>query len=80
MKTTIKKVWTDNSAIYILTNGNQIYRELFSDYPRLRSATNKQLANYEYDNIGIHWDDVDEDLSFYGFITEKKKIFQTDIN
>lgn len=41
-------------------------------FPRLASASQKQLANYELlgDGEGIHWPDVDEDLSIAGLLEE----------
>ncbi|MCL2290983.1 MAG: DUF2442 domain-containing protein [Bacteroidetes bacterium] len=72
MKTTIVKVWIDSEAVYIQTIKGDIYNELFADYPRLRAASPSQLANFEYDNIGIHWKDLDEDLSYRGFMRKAK--------
>ena len=39
-------------------------------YPRLASAKPKQLKRYEISpsGYGIHWPDLDEDLSVYGFL------------
>ena len=39
-------------------------------YPRLEQATRKQLLNFEWigKGIGIHWPDIDEDLSIDGFL------------
>ncbi|MDI6757672.1 MAG: DUF2442 domain-containing protein [Endomicrobiia bacterium] len=39
-------------------------------YPRLVKATGKQLKNFEISpgGYGIHWPDVDEDLSVRGFL------------
>jgi hypothetical protein len=40
-------------------------------FPRLLGATPEQRANYEIlgDGDGIHWPDVDEDLSVAGLLT-----------
>lgn len=46
---------------------------MFEDYPRLRNATKEQRENIEHDCFGIHWPDLDEDLSFEGFFRDKKK-------
>jgi hypothetical protein len=35
-------------------------------HPRLMDATAKQRANVEIMPIGIHWPDLDEDLSIAG--------------
>ena len=39
-------------------------------FPRLASASQAQLANYELmaDGEGIHWPDLDEDLSVEGLL------------
>lgn len=39
-------------------------------YPRLASAKLKQLKHFEISpsGYGIHWPDLDEDLSVYGFL------------
>jgi hypothetical protein len=64
----IVSVWIDDKAVYIETEAGEIYSEQFADYPRLRSAIPSQRSNFEYDNIGIRWDELDEDLSFNGFM------------
>jgi len=70
MKAKIVKVWIDNENVYIETDKGEIFNERFADYPRLREALPSQRANFEYDNIGIHWEELDEDLSFNGFINK----------
>ena len=72
MNTTIVKVWIDNETVYIHTNKGEIFKEYFADYPRLKEASQLQRANFEYDNIGIHWKELDEDLSFKGFMHKKR--------
>ena len=67
MKTKIRKVWIDNDAVYIQTNKGDIFNEQFANYPRLHTASLSQRANFEYDNIGIRWKELDEDLSYRGF-------------
>ena len=37
-------------------------------YPRLMSATQKQLENYELSPVGVHWQELDEDLSVIGML------------
>ena len=68
MKSIINKVWTDNDAVYIQTNEEKTFSECFNNYPRLRNATSIQRSRFEYDNIGIRWEELDEDLSFRGFM------------
>jgi hypothetical protein len=73
MKTTITKVWTDAEAVYIRTDTGEVYGERFADYPRLADADPEQLARFESDNIGIRWEELDEDLSYRGFMTDRKR-------
>ncbi len=73
MKTTITKVWTDTEAVYIRTNTGEVYEERFADYPGLAAADPAQLARFESDNIGIRWEELDEDLSYRGMMTESKR-------
>lgn len=35
---------------------------------RLEGATSEQLAHVEVDEDGLHWPDIDEDLSFAGLL------------
>lgn len=69
----IIKIWTDSEAIWIETSDGKIAYEKFTDYTRLREATLAERDNYEHDAFGIHWPDLDEDLSFDGFFSDKNK-------
>ena len=42
-------------------------------FPRLSKASKKQLANWELlgDGEGVHWPDIDEDLSVAGLLMGK---------
>ncbi|MEM9328782.1 MAG: DUF2442 domain-containing protein [Bacteroidota bacterium] len=66
----IKSVWFDEDLdlIIVLLNNKKIIQRPISDFERLKAATSDQLRNYENDGIGIHWPDVDEDLSLRGFL------------
>lgn len=68
----IEKIWLTDDAVWIRTAGGKEACEKFDDYPRLRYATKKQRANYEADEYGIHWRNIDEDLSFEGFFDKKE--------
>lgn len=67
MKVNVTKVWIDETYVYILTSEGIERREAISNYERLRNAAIEQLQNFETDNIGIHWPEIDEDLSYEGF-------------
>ena len=67
----IEKIWLTNNAVWIRTESGREAAESFADYPRLKYATQEQRANYETDDEGIHWPDIDEDLSFEVFFCKK---------
>jgi hypothetical protein len=71
METKVDKVWIDDTAIYIQTEDGKVFSEQFNDYPRLKYATKSQRDNFTYNNIGIRWEELDEDLCFEGFIHKK---------
>ena len=68
----IEQIWLTDDAIWIRTVSGKVACEKFNDYPRLRYATAEQRANYEADEYGLHWEDIDEDLSFEGFFDKKE--------
>jgi hypothetical protein len=64
----IEKLWFADGKIFILTNdGQQLWQSLLW-YPRLLHATPEQRNNFEYDNIGIRWEEIDEDMSVESFL------------
>ena len=70
----IKNIVIDKSLdllVLILNNGSVI-RSKISNYERLADATTEQLNNWRLisNGIGIHWDEIDEDLSVKGFIQD----------
>lgn len=67
----VVKIWLTDSEIWIQTEDGKTASEKFADYPRLKYATPKQRKNYTSDNFGIHWEKLDEDLSFDGFFQKK---------
>ncbi len=73
MKTDVVKVWVDDIHVNIETRDGQVRSEKIADYYRLRTATPEQRQNFEYDNMGIHWSALDEDLSYEGFFQPKKE-------
>jgi len=68
----IEKVWIDEKSIHIETKDGMRAKENFSDYRRLQNATKKEQKNYILNSSGIHWPDIDEDLSYDGFFIKKE--------
>jgi hypothetical protein len=67
MQVKVDKVWIDAACVYIQTDNGDIFSEKFADYQRLRNATDRQRAAFTCNSVGIHWDELDEDLCFDGF-------------
>ena len=64
-------VCTDTQLIVTLKDGREIATPLWW-YPRLLNATPEQRTHYQLMRTGIHWPDVDEDLSIRGMLQGKK--------
>lgn len=63
-------VWFDDSKLYVrLTDGREVGVPI-DWYPRLRDASEEARNNWRLvgRGQGIHWEDVDEDLSVAGFL------------
>ena len=59
-----QKVWTDSENLWLLlSDGRQLSVPLMF-FPRLKDAKKEMLDDYELsgNGIGIHWDNLDEDL------------------
>ena len=69
----VVKIWLTDTEIWIQTEDGKTASEMFADYPRLKYATQEQRKNYTTDDFGIHWEDLDEDLSFEGFFQKKNE-------
>ena len=65
-----KKIWFDEFNMWVeLIDGRQLGVPL-AYFPRLMNATPEQRMKYEMSGggIGLHWDELDEDISVEGLI------------
>jgi len=60
-------VFRDGEIIITMESGNEI-RFPVSQNPRLAPGTAEQLGRIEISPYGIHWPELDEDLSFQGLL------------
>ncbi|HMV42009.1 MAG TPA: DUF2442 domain-containing protein [Leptospiraceae bacterium] len=69
------KIIEDHAIWTLLEDGREIIVPIVW-YPRLSRATKKELNNFRIigRGSGIHWEDLDEDLSIKGFILGFKGI------
>lgn len=61
-----KKIWF-NEYINLELDDGRIGRLPLAEFPRLKHATEDQRENYTLSPYGIHWESLDEDLSYDGF-------------
>jgi hypothetical protein len=54
--------------IFVLMESGVEIRFPIADNPRLASGTPQQLNHIEISPFGLHWPDLDEDLSFAGLL------------
>lgn len=67
--------FTEDFICLTLSDGREIRTPLIF-YPRLKNATAKQRQNFELIGLGtgIHWPDIDEDLSVKGIALGWKSV------
>lgn len=68
VETAKKAFFSDGNIVVQMDSGAEV-RFPVSGNPRLRKGTPAQLNNIELSPFGLHWPDLDEDLSFQGLLT-----------
>ena len=64
---TINKLWFDDERIYVESTSGEIQSQSLRFFPRLRQATAIQRSEWTASYFGLHWDKIDEDISFESF-------------
>ena len=62
-----KRVWFEGERIYIETDDGRTLWQSVLYYQRLKNATDEQRNDYELGHFGIHWEEIDEDISYESF-------------
>lgn len=63
----IIKIWFEGENIFGESVEGQIYRQSLLWYPKLKNATENERLKYEFGLDGIHWRNLNEDISFESF-------------
>lgn len=63
----IQKIWFEDDRIYGLTDDGRTLFQSLLYYRRLMNATEAERQDYEMDDEGIHWYQLNEDVSFESF-------------
>ncbi|MFD0939185.1 DUF2442 domain-containing protein [Pedobacter boryungensis] len=61
------KVWFEDNRIYIKNALGEKRSHPLSWFPKLLNASDEERNNFSISPFGIHWEKIDEDLSFDGF-------------
>ena len=63
----IKEIWFDAEYIYGRDEDGKEYKQSLLWYPQLRQANDEERMKYTFSFSGIHWRNLDEDVSFESF-------------
>ena len=64
---TINRLWFDKERIFIEKISGEVRSQPMMFFPRLRKATERQRNDWTESHCGIHWDNINEDVSFESF-------------
>lgn len=64
----IKEIWFEKDQIYGRDENGQVHSQSLLWYPRLRAASATEREQYTIGLDGLHWRNVDEDISFESFL------------
>jgi hypothetical protein len=64
---TVNKLWFSNDRIYIETAQGYVQSQPMRFFPRLSRATDEQRSEWTESHFGLHWEKIDEDISFESF-------------
>ena len=63
----VNRIWFADGRIWATTDdGRELWQSLLY-YKRLLLASDKEREEYEFTAFGIHWESLDEDVSFESF-------------
>jgi hypothetical protein len=65
-------VWFEDDKIFIQTSNGEKRSHPLSWFPKLQKASKEVLESFTLSPFGIHWEKLDEDLSYDGFFTYVK--------
>ena len=68
MTISAKNVRFDETTMWVELNDGRVMGVPIAWFPRLLNATDKERNDYELSKRGIHWDNLDEDISVDGLL------------
>ena len=67
----VKRLWFEDNKLFIQTEDGTTLGQPLLWYKRLLNATDEQRNKYRFSYSGIHWGNIDEDISFESFFYDK---------
>jgi len=64
---TVTNLWFNDGRIFIETANGEVRSQPMQFFPRLRQATELQREEWTESHFGLHWEKIDEDISFESF-------------
>ncbi|MDR2145806.1 MAG: DUF2442 domain-containing protein [Tannerella sp.] len=64
---TVNKLWFKDERIFLETVHGEVLSQPMRFFPRLRQATDLQREEWTESHFGLHWEKIDEDISFESF-------------
>jgi hypothetical protein len=67
---TASQVWFTDSKMYVMLHDGRELGVPLEWFPKLRDCSEKERLNWRLigNGVGIHWEDLDEDLSVAGLL------------
>lgn len=66
----IVKIWFSDEHLYGSDENGNVYRQSLLWYQKLKSASEEEKNSYSFGFDGIHWRNLDVDVSFESFLYE----------
>ncbi|KDE34228.1 hypothetical protein AW40_23450 [Kosakonia radicincitans UMEnt01/12] len=74
MSISAKNVKFDETTMWVELSDERVLGVPLAWFPRLLNASTQQLNDYELSKRGIHWDELDEDISVEGLLAGRGDI------
>ena len=72
MDTSAKAVRFDDNSMWVELSDGRTLGVPYAWFPRLLNATPKQREAVEIGRFGLHWEDLDEDISIAGLLAGRR--------
>lgn len=72
MTTSPEKVWIDEDSLWVILSDGRTIGAPLAWFPRLLHADKAARDCFELSVHGIHWDDLDEDISVQGLLAGQR--------